>query len=294
MNTVTSKQNSKSFTDKNSARHDMQQIEMSIVSITQPFPSISRITGKIDTSQTELWALPNVALRLLFANSENNLPISRVYTVRAFDAEKSEIEIDLVKHADLSPAMQWLNTVQVGDNIKIIGPRPHFAPDFSLDKHVVMFADDTAIPALYSILQHWQKGISADLYIESFEENIIQQLPLSDQIRIHFLHKTDHHQTGWLFASALQIDDCTNKTIWAACERSEARALRELFLEEHKMDKNLVKISGYWKAGVSSSDLDKVRAKHYLQHTQQGKTLAEYDDLDMPNEIENDISKDSL
>lgn len=283
MSTVTSKQNSKSLTDKNAARHDMQQIEMSIVSITQPFSSISRIRGKIDTSQAELWLLPNVALRLLFTNNDGHQPISRVYTVRAFDAEKSEIEIDLVKHADFSPAMQWLNTVQVGDSINIIGPRPHFSPNFSPDKHVVMFADDTAIPAIYSILQHWQHGVSADLYIESFEENIIQQLVIFDQIQIHFHHKTNHHQKGWLFASALQINDYTNKTIWAACERSEARALRDFFLENQKMDKNDVKISGYWKAGVSSSVLDKVRENHYLQHTQQGKNLAEYDDLDMPN-----------
>ncbi len=283
MNTVTSKKSSESLTDRNAIRHDMQQIEMSIISITHPFPSISRVTGKIDTSQIELWALPNVALRLLFAHDGEHLPISRVYTVRAFNAEKSEIEIDLVKHADLSPAMQWLNTIQVGDSINIIGPRPHFSPDFSLDKHVAMFADDTAIPAIYSILQHWKPGVSADLYIESFEENIIQQLPVSDHIKIHFHHKTDHHQNGWLLSSALKLHDCTNKTIWAACERSEARALRELFLQDHKMDKNHVKISGYWKAGVSSSELDKVRAEHYLQHTQQGKTLAEYDDLDMPN-----------
>lgn len=283
MNTMKPKKNSKSLTDKNVARHDMQQIEMSIISITQPYPSISRIVGKIDTFQAELWALPNVALRLLFTNNGDHLPISRVYTVRAFDAQKSEIEIDLIKHEDLSPAMQWLNTVQVGDSINIIGPRPHFVPDFSLDKHVLMFADDTAIPAIYSILQHWQHNVSADLYIESFEENIIQQLPISDQIQIHFHHQTDHHQKGWLFASALQITNYTDKIIWAACERSEARALRELFLEDHKMDKNHVKISGYWKAGVSSSELDKVRAEHYLQHTQQGKTLEEYDDLDMPN-----------
>ena len=35
--------------------------------------------------------------------------------------------------------------------------------------------------------------------------------------------------------------------------------------------------------GVSSSELDKLRAQHYQEHIQQGKTLNEYDDLDLAN-----------
>lgn len=44
-----------------------------------------------------------------------------------------------------------------------------------------------------------------------------------------------------------------------------------------------MRIAGYWRDGISSSELDKLRAQHYQEHIQQGKTLNEYDDLDLAN-----------
>ncbi len=44
-----------------------------------------------------------------------------------------------------------------------------------------------------------------------------------------------------------------------------------------------MRIAGYWRDGVSSSELDILRAQHYQKHIQQGKTLNEYDDLDLAN-----------
>ena len=38
----------------------------------------------------------------------------------------------------------------------------------------------------------------------------------------------------------------------------------------------------YWKKGVSSSEIDEVRLKHYAGLRQQGDGLKEFDDLDMP------------
>ncbi|MCU4367477.1 siderophore-interacting protein [Acinetobacter courvalinii] len=263
---------------------DMEQLEMTIVSIHSPFPSIVRIQGKINTLQPELWQAPNLAIRLIVSHSPEGHPISRVYTVRSFDPVNAQIEIDFVKHEDLSPAMQWLNSAQVGTKIGLIGPRPHFIPNFIHQKHVVMFADDTAVPALYSILNEWENGVSADIFIESFEKDIARQLPHHDHVKIHSFHK-EHHtpQKGLLLKAAFALKTYENTTIWAACERNEARALRQFFLEDKHLHKNDVRIAGYWKDGMSGSELDLLRAKHYQEHIQQGKTLNEYDDLDMSN-----------
>ncbi|SSP90550.1 bauF [Acinetobacter baumannii] len=180
--------------------------------------------------------------------------------------------------------MEWLNSAQVGTKIGLIGPRPHFIPNFTAKKHVVMFADDTAVPALYSILNQWKLGISADIFIESFEKDIASQLPELEHVKIHSFHK-EHHtaQKGLLLKAAFALENYENITIWAACERNEARALRQFFLEDQQLNKNDVRIAGYWRDGVSSSELDKLRAQHYQEHIQQGKTLNEYDDLDLAN-----------
>ncbi|MDC5406885.1 acinetobactin utilization protein BauF [Acinetobacter baumannii] len=263
---------------------DMEQLEMTIVSIQTPYPSIVRIQGKINTLQPELWQAPNLAIRLIVSNPPEGQPISRVYTVRSFNPVNTQIEIDFVKHEDLSPAMEWLNSAQVGTKIGLIGPRPHFIPNFTAKKHVVMFADDTAVPALYSILKQWELGISADIFIESFEKDIAIQLPELEHVKIHSFHK-EHHtsQKGLLLKAAFALENYENITIWAACERNEARALRQFFLEDQQLNKNDVRIAGYWRDGVSSSELDKLRAQHYREHIQQGKTLNEYDDLDLAN-----------
>lgn len=263
---------------------DMEQLEMTIVSIHTPYPSIVRIQGKINTLQPELWQAPNLAIRLIVSNPLEGQPISRVYTVRSFNPVNAQIEIDFVKHEDLSPAMEWLNSAQVGTKIGLIGPRPHFIPNFIHKKHVVMFADDTAVPALYSILNEWENGVSADIFIESFEKDIANQLPHHDHVKIHSFHK-EHHtpQKGLLLKAAFALKTYDNITIWAACERKEARALRQFFLEDKQFNKNDVRIAGYWRDGVSSSELDILRAQHYQKHIQQGKTLNEYDDLDLAN-----------
>ncbi|MCT9340350.1 acinetobactin utilization protein BauF [Acinetobacter baumannii] len=263
---------------------DMEQLEMTIVSIQTPYPSIVRIQGKINTLQPELWQAPNLAIRLIVSNPPEGQPISRVYTVRSFNPVNTQIEIDFVKHEDLSPAMEWLNSAQVGTKIGLIGPRPRFIPNFTAKKHVVMFADDTAVPALYSILQQWENGVSADIFIESFEKDIASQLPKLEHVKIHSFHK-EHHtsQKGLLLKAAFALENYENITIWAACERNEARALRQFFLEDQHLNKNDVRIAGYWRDGVSSSELDKLRAQHYQEHIQQGKTLNEYDDLDLAN-----------
>lgn len=204
---------------------DMEQLEMTIVSIQTPYPSIVRIQGKINTLQPELWQAPNLAIRLIVSNPPEGQPISRVYTVRSFNPVNAQIEIDFVKHEDLSPAMEWLNSAQVGTKIGLIGPRPHFIPNFTAKKHVVMFADDTAVPALYSILKQWENGVSADIFIESFEKDIASQLPELEHVKIHSFYK-EHHtsQKGLLLKAAFALENYENITIWAACERNEARA----------------------------------------------------------------------
>ena len=172
---------------------------MTIVSIQTPYPSIVRIQGKINTLQPELWQAPNLAIRLIVSNPPEGQPISRVYTVRSFNPVNTQIEIDFVKHEDLSPAMEWLNSAQVGTKIGLIAHAP-FHSQFHSQKHVVMFADDTAVPALYSILQQWENGVSADIFIESFEKDIASQLPKLEHVKIHSFHK-EHHtsQKGLLF-----------------------------------------------------------------------------------------------
>ncbi|ENV91724.1 hypothetical protein F938_03191 [Acinetobacter bereziniae LMG 1003 = CIP 70.12] len=61
----------------------MQHHEMTITSLTQPFDSIIRLRGKIETDQIELWSTANLAVRIDVEQSVNSRPISRIYTIRS-------------------------------------------------------------------------------------------------------------------------------------------------------------------------------------------------------------------
>lgn len=269
---------------QNDHMRNLENLELTIHSISRPFPSILRVRGKINTNQPNLWEKPNLAVRLELSYATHSARISRVYTIRSFNRDTHEVEIDLIEHEDESPAMKWVHSAEVGSTIQIIGPRPHFFPNFEEKKHVLMFADETALPAIYSILLHWQDEISADIFIDSSEPNILSYFPSHKMVRMHLLQRERPDQAGkmgLLLKAAYQFHHTDHITVWAACERNEARAIRKFFLDEKLMDKKDVMVTGYWNLGVSSTILDQVRLEYYQKHLDAGKTLESFDDLDM-------------
>ena len=269
---------------QNDHMRNLENLELTIHSISRPFPSILRVRGKINTNQPDLWEKPNLAVRLELSHATHSARISRVYTIRSFNLDTHEVEIDLIEHEDESPAMKWVHSAEVGSTIQIIGPRPHFVPDFEEKKHVLMFADETALPALSSILQHWQNNIAADIFVESHDANICEYLPNQENVQIHLLQRAHQNQAGkmgLLLKAAYQFRHTDHITVWAACERNEARAIRKFFLDEKLMDKKDVMVTGYWNLGLSSTILDQVRLEYYQKHLDAGKTLESFDDLDM-------------
>lgn len=268
---------------------DMQHTQMTVTAITQPFPSIVRVKAKLNQFNPTAWQRPNLAIRLEVEAGEKR-PISRVYTVRSYDAQSNEIEVDFVKHHTDSPAMRWLNQAQIGSEISLTGPRPHDLPNYSdadapQQKQVLMFADDTAIPALYSLLQQWPVGQQATVFVESFEVDILSELPEVDGVKIHLFLQSDDIETTQphaLIDAAKALAPSQAITVWAACERQQARQLRQYFLNDYGLEKADMHAFAYWKKGVSSSEIDEVRLKHYAGLRQQGDGLKEFDDLDMP------------
>lgn len=262
----------------------MERIPMSVVSVTRPVPSVARVTGRIAPTHVAIWSRPNLAIRLEVETPEGERPVSRVYTVRSFDKAQSLIEIDFVLHEDDSPAMRWLRGARAGTTINLVGPRPHFLPDFAAGKKVAMFADETAIPAIFAILQQWQAGIGGTIHVETADPAAFGELPKVDGVELRLLLRNPGEMpgtTGRLVAAAKAISDPENWTVWAAGERQEARAIRDYFTSERGLPKSHVHVFGYWRLGVSSSETDRMRLKQYEEHRARGGVLGQLDDLDV-------------
>ncbi|WP_313392136.1 siderophore-interacting protein [Sphingobium yanoikuyae] len=135
--------------------------------IERPGFSIQRIGARLLASaQDPNWTVPNVAFRLHLRHCGED--ISRIYTVRDSDGA-GRFCFDVVVHEGASPMMQWVQGVKVGDSFDLTGPRPHMGLPEAKGRKLALFLDETAIPALYSLLRRWPGDVSGAGWWSSIE-----------------------------------------------------------------------------------------------------------------------------
>ncbi|MGQ3673122.1 siderophore-interacting protein [Xanthobacter sp. TB0136] len=263
---------------------DMERIQMEVVSITRPTPTVARVTARIAPTNPDAWCRPNLAMRIEVETPEDARPVSRVYTVRSFDPERSTIEIDFVVHPDDSPAMRWLAQAGPGTKTWFVGPRPHFLPDYECGRKIAIFADETAIPAVYAILNAWEQPARGVVYVETTDRAAFEELPQVPGVENHLFLRGEDEQPGktpYLLDAAQALPEPGAWSIWAAGEREVARAIRKYF-EGHGLGRDEMRVFGYWRHGVSSSQIDRARLGHYSGIRARGEGLERFEDLDLP------------
>ncbi|WP_198672196.1 siderophore-interacting protein [Pseudogemmobacter bohemicus] len=262
----------------------MERIAMEVVRVTYPFASVARVTGRIAPLDPAPWMPPNQAVRIAVEEPAGQRPVVRVYTIRSFDPVTSQVEIDFVIHEDDSPAMRWLRAAKPGTVLPMIGPRQHFIPLPSGDKRAAIFADETAIPAVYAILKAWPAGLQGEAWIETPDHAAFEELPRPEGVRLHLLLRPAGVAPGsgkYLIGAAKALPDPAGWTVWAAGERVEMRDLRN-HLRGAGVARADLQVLGYWKKGMSSSDLDRARLAEYEALRAEGLTLENVGDIDLP------------
>jgi NADPH-dependent ferric siderophore reductase len=105
-------------------------------------------------------------------------PVMRTYTVRAVRSELGEIDVDFVVHGQTGPATRWVLGARPGDEILVIGPDARtrhpedtrtvggaeFAPGTAT--RVLLAGDETAAPAICSILESLPRKTRGQVFIE--------------------------------------------------------------------------------------------------------------------------------
>lgn len=88
-------------------------------------------------------------------------PAMRTYTIRQLRADDREVDIDFAMHGCTGPASTWAENAKVGDKVQIAAPNAAFDGDAGgyewrppqHPKHILLVADETALPALAGILE---------------------------------------------------------------------------------------------------------------------------------------------
>lgn len=215
----------------------------------------------------------------------------RTYTVRAVRPEAREIDVDMVAHDDGGPASRWLDRAVVGDEIVIVGPDSGSADSaIGIDwrpgeaTELLLIGDETAAPAICSILETLPTGRTARAFIEVPDAADRLPVDLPAGATITWLARADaphgsllepavrtwvaenpHIIKPALATSAQQVDDVDVDTEllwdslgeapghdfygWLAGESATIKLLRRFLVSETGIDRKRIAFMGYWRLG---------------------------------------------
>ena len=190
--------------------------------------------------------------------------VMRSYTLRALRREPDEIDIDFVLHEPAGPASRWASLASAGDRVVLLGPAVadnraiRFRPPMDTDL-VVVWGDETAVPAVSAILEALPAGIRARVWLEVQHTGDIQDLATAADAEVTWLVRDDKGAEGSPMAlgalRAAQLPPTERPYVWIAGESGQVKALRRHFVGERGFDRRRVTFVGYWRQGLSEEQL---------------------------------------
>src|SRR5207249_2930994 len=122
------------------------------------------------------------------------------YTVRSYDAERHRIAVDFVLHgpatapqddASTGPATRWAAGARVGDTLARYGPDALYAKPLPLGEAdaLLLAGDETALPAIGSLVESLPPGARALAYIEVADAGEEQSWVTRADFAVHWVHR---------------------------------------------------------------------------------------------------------
>lgn len=258
------------------------RLSPSLVRVTFTGPGLDAfVTGGLDQSLSLFLPLPGQTEPVLPPVSDDpagwyaayramphdTRAVMRSYTAREQRRSPAEeLDIDFAVHPDGGPACAWAQRAEPGDRVALLGPT---GPDnngirFKLPESaewVLLWADETALPAAAAILESLPAGTKARVWIE---------VPCADD-RLELKTEADA-EIHWLVREVTEASgaDRTERTVeavraaalpeavpycWIAGEAGTVKALRRHLVNERKFDRRSVSFTGYWRLGMSEDGL---------------------------------------
>ncbi len=177
-------------------------------------------------------------------------PVTRTYTVRAWDAEAGELTIDFVHHGDVGLAGPWAAQAAPGDRIQFQGPGGAYAPSPDADWHLLA-GDESALPAIGAALPRLPAGVPALVFVE-VEGPAEQQSDLhaAEGVTVVWVHRGDGPPGAALVAAVTAVELPTGSGhVFVHGEAGLVKELRLHLRTQRGLDPAFTSISGYWRLG---------------------------------------------
>ena len=180
-------------------------------------------------------------------------PVMRTYTIRHFDPEQKRLSVDFVMHEHdgvQGIASRWAANAVKGDRIMIAGPGSIKPMNTSAD-WFFLAGDMTALPAISCNLERLPAHAQGYVVIEIAEHADRQELVKPEGMQIEWIVKSEQslpekvESMLWLAGTP---------EVWAACEFSTMRQLRQYFKVDRQLERDNLYISSYWKINRSEEE----------------------------------------
>ncbi|TPQ20496.1 siderophore-interacting protein [Streptomyces sporangiiformans] len=174
-------------------------------------------------------------------------PVTRTYTVRAWDPELRELTLDFVIHGDEGLAGPWATRVQAGEVVRFLGPGGAYAPDPEADWHLLA-GDESALPAIAATLEAMPDGAEVYAFVEV--EGPDEEQKIASDLEIVWLHRGDR-PIGEALVEAVRALEFPEGRVHAFVhgEAGFVKELRRLLRVERQFPREDLSISGYWRLG---------------------------------------------
>ncbi|MGA5124148.1 siderophore-interacting protein [Streptomyces pseudogriseolus] len=203
--------------------------------------------------------------------------VMRSYTLRALRADAlgrtAEIDVDFVLHgvgaeagpsAAAGPASRWAARAAAGDRVLLLGPAVadnraiRFRPPEDAST-VLLWADETAVPAAAAVLESLPAGARARVWLEVPHAGDVQELPTAADAEVTWFVRD-----GCAAPDVPLALDAVRETplpspgrayVWIAGESGHVKLLRRHFVGERGVDRRRVTFVGYWRRGLTEEQL---------------------------------------
>ncbi|MBB6420503.1 siderophore-interacting protein [Streptomyces sp. AK010] len=197
--------------------------------------------------------------------------VMRSYTLRALRRDPDEVDIDFALHGiepgatvQAGPASRWAARAAAGDRVLLLGPAVadnraiRFRPPEDTDL-VVVWGDETAVPAASAIVEALPAGTRARVWLEVPHAGDIQHVATEADAEITWLVRDERGTEGSPMAldalRAARLPPAERPYVWIAGESGCVKELRRHFVRERGIDRRRVTFVGYWRRGASEEQL---------------------------------------
>ncbi len=178
-------------------------------------------------------------------------PTARTYTPRRFDPVRRELVVDFVRHGQ-GVASEWVEQARIGSALVIAGPGG--GQEFPQDlRHLVLLADESALPAAGTILDNLPAHCLVTLFAEVADAADQRDPSEQSSTDVRWLPRlASRAAPGSLLLQAARCLSLPEGAMyWVACEANAMREIRNVLLNERGIERAQLVTRGYWKAGAS-------------------------------------------